>query len=369
MAVFTSLRCRMGAAALVAAGLLVGCRAGDELPEGKLYLSNVLNNTVTVLDARSGEVLKKLQVGVLPHNFAFSGDRKRLFLTNTGSQSISVIDTETDTVQTEFLIAPVPDLPAHRQARVGQGTMSCNSCHHQPRGVLPAGIARDPGGESFVVTNLKGPTLTRFEADSLAIAETVELTYPVQKLPSNLMYHPSRDELYVLNRPEFKGAGRLTVMDRRLKVKRHLEVIKQPWGMAVSADGGELFIASRGTNKVQVWDTNTWKLLRTLTTGNGPVGIWLSPEGKLYTANYYTSRPSYMSVLDPQTGRTLKRIETTADLTMMTFDPSQRFMYLVNCGGNKIQVIDLMRDEVVSEMHGGAFPLDVAFLPKRVSGL
>lgn len=353
----------------LAVALLTGCQASSALPEGKLYVSNVLNNKVTVLDARSGQVLKKLEVGVLPHNFAFSADRKRLFLTNTGSQSVSVIDTETDAVIKEFLIAPVPDNAAHRKLGVMKGNVSCKDCHPAAVGVLPAGIARTPDDKGFLVTNLKGPTLTRFNAETLAIESTVALTYPVQKFPSNLLYHPTRDELYVLNRPEFKGAGRLTVMDRALNVKRHLEVIRQPWGMVVSARGDELFIASRATNKVQVWDTERWVLLRTLTTGNGPVAMYLSPQGKLYTANYYTSRPSYMSVLDPQTGRTLKRIETAADLTMLATDPSQRFMYLVNCGGNKIQVIDLTVDAVVGEMHGGALPLDIAFLPTRASGL
>lgn len=349
--------------------LLAGCQGAAERPAGKLYVSNVVNDTVTVLDARSGEVKKKLAVGSLPHNFAFSKDQKRLFLTNTGSQSISVIDTETDQVIREFLIAPIPDNAGHRKAGGVTGYSSCKDCHRAPVGVLPAGIVRTPDDKGFLVTNLKGPTLTRFNAETLAIEETVELTYPVQKFPSNLLYHPTRDELYVLNRPEFKGVGRLTVMDRAMRVKRHLEVIKQPWGMAVSADGSELFIASRGTNLVQVWDTRRWTLLRTLTVGTGPVAIYLSPAGKLYTANYYTNRPSYMSVLDPQTGRTLKRIETAADLTMLATDPSQRFMYLVNCGGNKIQVIDLALDAVVGEMHGGALPLDIAFLPTRASGL
>ncbi|MNS32835.1 Lactonase, 7-bladed beta-propeller [compost metagenome] len=349
---------------------LGGCVAegGSERPEGKLYLSNVLNNTVTILDAKSGRVLKKLESGTLPHNFAFSTDQKRLFLTNTGSQSVSVIDTETDRIIHDIALAPLPDNAAHRRTRAANAK-SCKDCHPNPVGVLPAGIARTPDGEHFVVTNLKGPTLSKFNARTYALEATVKLTYPVQKFPSNLIFHPTRDELYVLNRPEFKGVGRLTVMDGAFRVKRHLPVIKQPWGMAVSADGRELFIASRATNKIQVWDTRSWTLSRTLISGNGPVAIHLSPEGKLYTANYYTSRPSYMSVLDPNTGRTLKRIETAADLTMLAVDPTQRFMYLANCGGNKVQVIDLTVDRVVFEMHGGPFPLDVAFLPKRASAL
>lgn len=353
----------LAAAALV----LAGC-GGSALPAGKLYLSNVLNGTVTVLDAVSGEPVKKLKVGAFPHNFAFSRDRKTLFLTNTGSQSLSVIDTLSDTVVREIQLAPAPDNAPHRRLG-GVAGHSCAECHHDVVGTQPAGIALAPDGEALVVASLKGATLTRVDPRTFAVGPAVTLRYPHQPLVSNVYFHPRRDEVYVLNRPVFKGKGRLTVMDRGLHVKRSFEVIKQPWGMVVSPDGEELFIASRGTNKVQVWDTRSWRLLRTLVTGNGPVAMFMSPEGKLYTANYYTNRPSYMSVLDPQSGRTLRRIETAADLTMFAMDPAGRYMYLANCGANKIQVIDRTTDAIVWEMHGGAFPLDVAFLPKGASGL
>jgi hypothetical protein len=44
-------------------------------------------------------------------------------------------------------------------------------------------------------------------------------------------------------------------------------------------------------------------------------------------------------------------------------------MYLANGGEGEVTVIDLTVDRVVCEMHGGPFPLDVAFPPKRASAL
>lgn len=339
--------------------LLAGCRG--ETPEGKLYVSNVLGDTVSVVDAASGKVVRKIPVGTLPHNFAFTPDERHLVLTNTGSQSVSVIDTETDAVVREVLLAPIPANAAHAKIPDINRAASCKACHPNPVGILPAGIARSPDGDHFLITNLEGPSVTRLNARTFEVEATYPLTYATQPHPSNVIFHPSRDEVYVLNRSLAKKPGRLTVLDRRMKPKRDLEVIKQPWGMVVGPDGSELYIASRVTNKIQVWNTDTWTLMRTLTPGDGPVGLYLSANGKLYTANYYTNRPSYMSVLDAQSGRTLKQIPATADLTMMATDPAKRFMYLVNSGGNKIQVIDLKTDTVVKELPGGAFPLDIAY--------
>lgn len=354
---------RGAAVAFLATALLAGCSQEAALPKGKIYVSNVLNNVVSVIDARTGEMTKKIPVGSLPHNFAFTPDYKFLVLTNSGSQNVSVIDTETDTVVKEVLTAPMPDVAAHRRPGVMGGFTSCKSCHVDPRGAFPMGIAAVPGVSEVIVTNFKGGNLVRMGAPDWAIQQEVPLKYDLQPSPVNVIYHPTRDEVYVLSRDLKKVPGRLTVFDRAFKVKRSMDVIHAPFGMVLSAEGDELFIASRGTNKVEVWDTNRWKPLRTIITGNGPVGLHYAASGKLYTGNFYTNRPAYVSVVDPNTGRTLKRIEGAADITRMTTDPSKRFLYVVNSGANKVQVIDLVSDTVIGEMAGGAFPVDIAFKP------
>jgi YVTN family beta-propeller protein len=225
------------------------------------------------------------------------------------------------------------------------------------------GIATLPGSADVVVTNFKGGNLVRMGGPDWSIKQEIPLKYELQPSPVNLIFHPTKDEVYVLSRDMKKEPGHLTVLDRQFNKKRDLDVIRKPFGLTLSNDGDELFIASRATNKIEVWDTRRWKLLRTITSGDGPVGLYMAANGKLYTGNFYTNRPAYVSVIDANTGKTLKKIEGAADITRMTTDPAQRHLYVANSGANKVQVIDLATDTVIREMHAGAFPVDIAFKP------
>lgn len=351
-------------AATAASLLATACQPDAPAPtKGKIYVSNVLNNVVSVIDPEKAAVIKKIPVGSLPHNFAFTPDYKYLVVTNSGSQNVSVIDTEKDEVVKESLTAPMPDVPAHRRPGVMGGFNSCLACHIDPRGAFPMGIATFPGTGDVVVTNFKGGDLVKMGGADWGIKQTIPLKYELQPSPVNLIFHPTKDEVYVLNRDLKKVPGHLTVMDRNFKPKRNMDVIRSPFGLTLSTDGKELYIASRITNKVEVWDTDSWKKLRTIISGDGPVGLYMANNGKLYTGNFYTNRPAYVSVIDANTGRTLKKIEGAADITRMTTDPARRYLYVVNSGANKVQVIDLATDTLIREMPGGAFPVDIAFKP------
>lgn len=341
---------------------LFGCRAPGP-DQGKLYVSNVLNNTVSVLDPAKGEVIKQIPVGGLPHNFAFTPDYKHLFVTNTASQNVSVIDTETDTVVKEILLAPIPDIAPHRKIVKIEQYTSCRTCHQDPRGTHPMGIALAPNGVDLLVTNFKDASLTRLDAKRQQVVERIPVEYELQPSPANLIFSEAKDHVYVVSRDMKKVPGRLTVYNRQFEKLRDLEVIKAPFGMVTSKDGSELYIASRVTNKVEVWDTEAWTLKRTLTTGDGPVGLFLADNGRLYTGNFYTNRPAYVSVMDAQTGEELKRIHGVTDITRMTTDPGRRYLYVANSGANRVQVIDLATDEVIRDIPAGAFPVDVAFKP------
>jgi YVTN family beta-propeller protein len=329
----------------------------------KLYVSNVLASQVSVIDPDSGAVVKKIPVGLLPHNFAFTKDKRYLYVTDSGSQDVSVIDTQTDSVVKTFLTMPIPKNAYHDKIGKINQAGTCKTCHFDPRGSFPIGIGLSPNGQDLLVANFKGGALSRIDPQAMVLKETIPLTYTNETDPVNMIFNPVKDEVYVLNRKLNGKPGRLTVLDSQYHVKRDLPVIKAPFGMVVSQDGKELYIASRGTNHMQVFDTNTWKLKREFQTGNGPVGLFLAESGKLYTANFYTNRPSFVSVLDPQTGETLKQIEMAADITRVTTDPEHHFMYVCNAGANKVTVVDLQTDEVVKEIAAGSFPVDIAYKP------
>src|SRR5690349_20353116 len=117
---------RTFAIALVAL-LATGCHAQTAPTKGKLYVSNVLNNVVSVIAPEGDQVIKKIAVGALPHNLAFSPDYKYLFVTSSGSQNVSMTDTTTDTLVKDILTEPIPDNAAHRKLKGIEGYTSCKA--------------------------------------------------------------------------------------------------------------------------------------------------------------------------------------------------------------------------------------------------
>ena len=61
---------------------------------GRLYLCNEANNEIWVLNAETFEVEQKIAVGEHPHSCVFGADQRHLYVSNWGSRSVSVVDTE-----------------------------------------------------------------------------------------------------------------------------------------------------------------------------------------------------------------------------------------------------------------------------------
>jgi YVTN family beta-propeller protein len=72
------------------------------LDGSKVYITNQLSNTVSVIDSASNTVTATVSVGTIPFGVAVTPNGSKVYVTNNGN-SVSVIDSATDTV-----IATIP---------------------------------------------------------------------------------------------------------------------------------------------------------------------------------------------------------------------------------------------------------------------
>jgi len=66
----------------------------------KVYVTNQVSGTVSVINQATRAVLKTVKVGTEPFGCALTPDGSRLYVTNISSDNVSVIDTATDTLLT-----------------------------------------------------------------------------------------------------------------------------------------------------------------------------------------------------------------------------------------------------------------------------
>jgi YVTN family beta-propeller protein len=74
----------------------------------KAYITNSGNDTVSVIDTSSNKQVDEIQVGLFPTSIAFDPNDKKLYIANTGNNTVSVIDTSNETDPRQVSIDSIP---------------------------------------------------------------------------------------------------------------------------------------------------------------------------------------------------------------------------------------------------------------------
>lgn len=386
----------LGALLLVGAAY-VGYQRWDEArraPSGKIYVADTFGDDVGVLDAVTGQRLSQIPTGKLPHNFAISGDRKTLYVTESGSQSVMAIDTATDQPVRQRIVGPVPDLPAHRAiglAKVAEAS-SCKACHlPRPVGTFISGIALSPDDKELLVTEMKTGRMVVVGAQDLATRRRVEVKTPTPSTPSNVVYHPATREVWVFSRKVLrhpgvagvadantahgrggfdhdakgKGSSWITVYDPTFTaVKAQIKVdFAVPYGGVFSPDGRELYVTYRSTDKVAVIDTEKHVVSRVYTVDEAPIGIVLMPDGETLAVACFYETPATVVFIDRRTGAIKQRLVVPGSPVTMRLHPTNGLLYMSASGDNKIVEIDPRGPRVLRSFEAGAYPVDLELVP------
>lgn len=144
--------------------------------DDKAYVSCERDSMVAVVDVQKGSVMKTIRTGASPANLMFDRWQKRLFVSNTAGDSISVIDTEKDLVIQTISVRPpeLRGLPGaaplgmnlsedEKTLYVALSDMQCvavvNVAKGQVQGYVPTGwLPTDviPNKGSLLITSAKG---------------------------------------------------------------------------------------------------------------------------------------------------------------------------------------------------------------------
>lgn len=215
----------------------VGTNPGAEVmgADGRLYVANTGSNTVSVINTTTGKRIdanpswfsQDISVGTAPSALALSPDGTRLYVANSGSGTVSVINT------------------------VGYKRIDAN-----------------PSTSSKDITVGTTPSALTVGADG---------------------------RIYVAN----KGSGTVSVVDpTTYTVTDTIGVGSQPTALALGT--GKVYVADQGSNTVSVIDTSTLGVT-SITLGTSPTALALGTGGKLYVAG----QNSTLSTIDTATGTVL----------------------------------------------------------------
>ncbi|MBB2992500.1 YVTN family beta-propeller protein/VCBS repeat-containing protein [Mycolicibacterium iranicum] len=311
-AIATALLTPEQAAAISRLGeVLVGTQPTDVVAtDTRAYVANSGSKSITVIDTLTGSVIDTITLFSNPAMMALTPGGSRLYVTGVASGRVSVISTATNS-----LVASI---------RVGKA---------------PTGIAISPNGSSVYVVNGEDGTVSRISTLSNTVTGTIfgvpEGTSTIAVSPDGLKIYTTSDTGDVSYFSPFSlvattiasvtpgslgltfgaDSSRVYLSDPSGSV--HIidtathEIVDSiavgagtPFDVAVSPDGTTLFVARSGDGKLSVYDIASKAELTTVVANpylvDGPAAIAVSPDGtQLYWADFSNNKVHLISLTGP----------------------------------------------------------------------
>ncbi len=225
-------------------------------PDGRLLYATIAwgGSRVAVIDIDTTSDTYNTVIATIPvasdsWGLAFSPDGSRAYVTNMGSNSMTIIDTRTNTV-----IQTVP---------VGGA------------GSQPMGVSISPDGTRAYVANSNKGSVSIIDTSSNTLVDTVS----VGSSPTHVTFGRDGTLAYVTN----TGSNTVSVITSATNtVLSTLYVGDAPGGIAVSPDGSLAYVTNNGSGTVSVIDTATNTVIGTLQGLNAPRAVAVSPDGTSY---------------------------------------------------------------------------------------
>jgi YVTN family beta-propeller protein len=199
-----------------------------------LYLSDAIGGRVLIMNS-NGTLLHEINVGSRPQFIEVRPDGKVLYLSKSDGL-ITVIDLEQNLVVREIDSDNIP----HR-------------------------FSFDTNGARVFVVNAENDSLSVIDAQNHEIIKTI----PVGDNPRYVALNPDETLAYVTN----MDSNTLSLVDTQLmEIVNEISVGNGPYGLAFSADGGDLsYVSNSRGNDVSIIDTTSNTIISTIAAvGSGP---------------------------------------------------------------------------------------------------
>ena len=269
----------------------------------RVYAAEQFSNTVSVIDPADNKLLGLIRLGdpqpgnlsplykgqLLVHGLGFSPDHTTLAVVSIGSNSVTFIDTATNTVKHTTYVGRSPHeaffTPDGSEVWItvrGENYVDVLDAHsfaEKTRITVPAGPGMQifsPDGKYAYVCSSFNP-----ETDVIAIAEHAIVGKVTQASPfcPNISASPDGTQVWFT----LKDVGKVQVFDARppFALLNTLDTgpITNHVNFAYNDKGKFAYVTVGGLNEVKVFRADSLKQIATIKVGALPHGLWPSGDG------------------------------------------------------------------------------------------
>ena len=287
-----------------------------------VYVSNEKDNTVSVIDGNSLQLVETIEVGERPRGIVLSKDGRHLYICASDDDHIEVLDLQSKQVVYNLPSGPDPELMS--LSADGTRLFVANEDDNMvtvidtiqrrkiveiPVGIEPEGIGLSPDGRWLVSTSETTNMAHFINTETLEITDNVL----VDARPRVAQYTPDGKEVWVSS----EIGGTVSVIDaetRKIKHKIAFEVSGlraesiQPVGIKIASDGSnKAYIALGPSARIAIVNTGTYEVEKYLLVGPRVWNLEFSPDQKrIFTTNGVGGD---VSVIDLGKQRVIKSIK------------------------------------------------------------
>lgn len=327
--------------AVLGALTLSGCDGGDPAPvdpmvdnpaagpadtmasDGTVWVANEGDDSISILDAETGDLISTLRSLASPHNVQASPDHETVWVTTTGG--VVAIDAET-----------------------------LAATHVAPAGKHPAHVVGDEDGNVYVTAYGDG-AIFAFD-DTLAGGHKIRLGGG----PHGMRVSEDGSIGVVAN----TAADSLDVIDLRAGVKTAAILIGgEPIQVAITPDGKTAYVSVTQGHRVLRLSLPQHRVTGETVVGAAPAQIWLTDSGLLLSANQGTeARPGRtVSIIDAKSMTVRHTVRVGKGPHGLTMNAEGTLAYVTNSFDGTVSVIDVEEGNVKETVKVGESPNGITF--------
>ena len=287
----------------------------------QIYVTNEKDDTISIIDVKSLEVVKTINVGERPRGITISKDKKHIFICASDSDTVQVMDIATGKILHELPSGLDPEQfalhPNNKLLFIANEDDAITTVVDTEKrtvvaqidvGIEPEGMAVSPDGKWAITTSETTNFVHWINVSSLVL----EHNSLVEQRPRHAEFTADGKELWV----SAEIGGTVTVFnvaDQSEKAKITFEISGmskdriQPVGVRFSKDGTKAFVALGPSNRVAVIDTKTYKVEKYILVGRRVWHMALTSDGtKMFTTNGVSGDVSVIDVASLKVIKTIK---------------------------------------------------------------
>ena len=296
-------------------------KQGIEIKNILLYVTNSGSDCVTVIDRQQDRVVATIAVDRSPMGIVASPDGNKIYVANSGSNNISVIDTGLSRV-------------INKIANFGYS---------------PAELALSEDGLTLYATNPNSDNISVIDTLSNIVSGWIY----VGNNPADIVVDQDRRKVYVAN----KASNSVSIVNVNTSaVEDTVTVGFNPTGVAIHQD--KLYVTNTGSNSISVIDIPSYSVTKTISLSQKP--MWL--VSGLSDRIYVSGADNEVSFIYPSMDMTTRNISVGDLPSQMAVDSLRRKLYVVNTMSEDISVIDLATKRLKTVIQVGRRPHGIALI-------